>query len=76
MIAQLTMGQARNIAMDILVMSARTEMDAMLLRFCNEKLEHEEVGAQMMLLFREYRMELDQEKVEKSMSDPDTGEIK
>jgi hypothetical protein len=76
MIAQLSMAQARNIAMDILNMAARTEMDAMLLRFCDEELEHEEVGAKMMVLFREYRMKLDQEKVETSMQDPDTGEIK
>lgn len=33
MIAQLSMGQARKIAMDILVMCSRTEMDAMLHRF-------------------------------------------
>ena len=75
-IAQLSMAQARNVAMDILNMAARTEMDAMLLRFCDEKLEHEEVGAQMMQLFRDYRMQLDQEKVETAMQDPDTGEIK
>ena len=75
-VAQMTMAQARNVALDILQMSARTEMDAMLLRFCNEKLEHEEVGEQMMMLFSEYRMQLDQEKVERAHQDPDSGEIK
>lgn len=76
MIAQLSMAQAQNIAIDILRMAARTEMDSMVLRFCDQVLEHEEVGEKMMILFREYRAELDQEKVEKAMQDPDTGEIK
>lgn len=79
MIAQLSMGQARKIAMDMLVMCSRTEMDAMLHRFMREKFESEEAantGAAnaMMILFREYRAELDQEKVESGLTNPDTGE--
>jgi hypothetical protein len=76
MIAQMSMAQAHKVAMDILTMAARTEMDAMLLRFCSEKLENENAGQGMMVLFRDYRMELDQEKVEGMMQDPDSGEIK
>lgn len=74
MIAQLSMGQARKIAMDMLVMASRTEMDAMLHRFMREKMENVEAANGMMILFREYRAELDQEKVEGKMTDPDTGE--
>jgi hypothetical protein len=77
MIAQLSMAQARIIAMDILVMCSRTEMDAMLRRFCVEKLNlPAEAPDGMVMTFRDYRAELDQEKVERSMTDPDTGETK
>jgi hypothetical protein len=76
MIAQLSMAEAQSIAMDILVMAARTEMDAMLLKFASEELGHLEMGEVMMHTFREYRAKLDQEKVERGMSDPDTGEKK
>lgn len=74
MIAQLSMGQARKIAMDMLVMASRTEMDAMLHKFMREQIQNEKAGNQMMILFREYRAELDQEIVEGKMTDPDSGE--
>lgn len=73
MIAQLSMAQARKIAMDILVMSSRTEMDAMLHRFMREELENENAANHMMLCFRDYRAELDQEKVEGKLGGPDDG---
>jgi hypothetical protein len=76
MIAQLTMGQARNIAMDMLVMCSRSEMDAMIRKFFDEELEHPQMADVLMMKFRDYRAKLDQEKVERSMTDPDTGEIK
>jgi|SRR5215831_7490786 len=75
MIAQLSMGQARKIAMDILVMASRTEADAMLHLFL-QKLGLPQASAPLMMEFREFRAELDQEVVEGKMQDPDTGEIK
>lgn len=75
MIAQLSMSQARKIAMDILVMCSRTEADAMLHKFC-ELIGHPEASAPLMIEFREFRAQLDQEKVEGHLQDPDTGEIK
>lgn len=57
MIAQLTMRQARQIAMDMLVMCSRTEADAMLVKFFNKKVA-------LMQEFRDYRAELDDEKIE------------
>jgi len=74
MIAQLSVGQAVNIALDILRMTFRTEMDAMLWDFCRKQEFPEAAGAAMMMVFRDYRAKLDQEKIETKMSDPDTGE--
>lgn len=74
MIAQMSMGEARKIAMDILVMASRTEMDAMIVKFFT-KHEFPEGAAGLLLTdFRDYRAALDQEKVEGRMVDPDTGE--
>lgn len=64
LIAQLTMGQAQRIAMDILVMAARTEMDAMVLKFFNKAEFPEGAGASLMMALREFRAELDAEQVE------------
>jgi hypothetical protein len=73
MVAQLTMAQARSIAQDILVMASRTEADAMLWRFW-EKSELPIGGGQaLMMLFREFRSELDAEKVNKTEENPDAG---
>lgn len=63
LIAQLTMGQARQIAQDILVMCSRTEADAMLLEFF-EKKQLPEAGPVIMQEFREFRAKLDDEKIE------------
>jgi hypothetical protein len=67
MIAQLSMGEARQIALDMLVMSARAEMDAMVLSWVREFLPDETAGiaaAGMMQQFRDYRARLDDEKIE------------
>ena len=74
MIAQLSMGQARKIAMDILVMASRTEMDAMLHKFFREEFDKPEIANHAMVLFRDYRAELDQEKVEGKMDEPRNDE--
>jgi hypothetical protein len=75
-IAQLSMAEARNIAMDILQMCARTEADAMIWKFIHEEGLPEAAGAVLMQGFRDFRAKLDQEKIETSYSDPDTGEQK
>lgn len=76
MIAQLSMAQAQSIAMDILVMAARTEADAMIRKFFDKEEFPQGACDAVMLEFRDFRAALDQEKVEKSMTDPDTGETK
>ena len=75
-IAQLSMAQARHIAMDILVMCSRTEADAMILTFFKRNEFPDGAAEHLMQMFREYRMELDQEKIEASWHDPETGEEK
>lgn len=74
MIAQLSMAQARKIAMNILVMASRTEADAMIHQFFDKEEFPPEAGAAIMLGFRDFRHELDMEKVEGKEEDPDTGE--
>lgn len=76
MIAQLSMGQARQIAVDILTMAARTEADAMLIKFFDKLKFPEEAGALLMRDFRDYRAAIDQEKIEHGTEDPeeDSGE--
>jgi hypothetical protein len=65
LITQLTMSQARQIAMDILVQASRTEMDAMFHDFMRGQLRgSEEASAAAMQWFRNYRAGLDDEKVE------------
>lgn len=64
MIAQLSIAQAHSIARDILVMAARTEMDAMVLKFFSSNEFPEGAGAQLMLGLREFRAKLDDEAIE------------
>jgi hypothetical protein len=76
MIAQMSMAQARKIAMDMLVMCSRTEMDAMVIKFFSQPEFPEDAPGALLVAFRDFRAELDQEKVEGHMQDPDTGEIR
>ena len=68
MIAQLTMSQTRQIAMDMLVMAARTEADAMIHRFFEGK-GVSDLSTAIMQEFRDYRAELDADKAERSEDD-------
>lgn len=70
--SQLTMAQARNVAMDILQMCARTEADAMIHKYF-EEVGHPEISGQIMLGFREFRAKLDDEAVERERSNPEEG---
>ena len=58
LVIQLTMAQARQVAADILQMSARAEADALLVRFCEAK-DLQKLGAVLMDDFRDFRAELD-----------------
>jgi hypothetical protein len=64
MIAQLSMVQARQIAMDILVMASRTECDAMVLKFFSKFELPEQAAGAMLVEFRDFRAALDDEKLE------------
>ena len=64
MIAQLSMAQAHQVALDILVMSARTEADAMLLKFFARSEFPDEAAAHLMVMFRDFRADLDDEAVD------------
>lgn len=61
MIAQLSMSQTRQIAMDMLQMAARTEADAMLIEFFKRHEFPDEAAARLMQMFRDFRAELDAE---------------
>lgn len=75
MIAQLTMGEARQIALDILVQSARTEMDAMLVSWLVKDMDAPtEAAAAAMAHFRDFRAAADQEKVERTSDGSEAGE--
>lgn len=74
MIAQLTVAQARNVAHDILSAAHNAEADAMIIKFFGRlELPPAALGA-FMQEFRDFRFELEQEKVDTSRTDPDTGE--
>jgi hypothetical protein len=65
MIAQLTMAQAQQVARDILVMMARTEMDAMVLKFFSKQEFPQGAGAALMMELREFRAEQDADGTER-----------
>ena len=59
LIAQLDMVQARQVSADILQMAARTEADAMILKFFDKARFPDGAGAALMIAFRDFRAELD-----------------
>lgn len=74
MIAQLSVAQARNIAHDILTAAHNAEADAMIVRFFSKlELPESALGA-LMQEFRDFRFQLESEKLDTSRGDPDTGE--
>ena len=66
MIAQLSMSETRQIAMDMLVMASRTEADAMIHKFFSDNGLPAAAGALLMVKFRDFRAALDAEKAERS----------
>jgi hypothetical protein len=71
MIVQLSMNEARSVAMDILRMASRTEADAMILKFFDKAEFPNGAAAALMHDFREFRSELDAEEIQKRETDPD-----
>ena len=66
MIAQLSMSETRQIAMDMLVMASRTETDAMIVKFFSKFDLPKEAASGMLVEFRDFRAELDADEAERS----------
>jgi hypothetical protein len=66
MVAQFSISEARQVAMDILQMSARTEADAMILKFFKKAELPMGAAAALMAEFRDFRAELDAEEAERT----------
>lgn len=67
MIAQLSVSECRQIAMDMLNMAARTECDAMVLKFFKENIgAPDQASAEIMALFRDFRHQLDEDRAGRS----------
>lgn len=65
MLTQMSMAEARMVALDILQLAARAEADAMLLKFFEIEQLPEGVGVAMMANFRDFRAQLDAELVDR-----------
>jgi len=74
MIAQLTIAEARSIALDLMRAASYAEADAMLYGFFKKHDFPQQALGALMMDFRDFRHELDTERVETSHIDPDTGE--
>jgi hypothetical protein len=74
MIGQFSVAEARSVAADLYLAASRAEADAMILKFFDIQDFPEGAAAALMMEFRDFRHELDMEHVEKSESDPETGE--
>ena len=72
--AQITVAEAKKIAGDLLTTAARTEADAMVLRFFTHNQFPEGAAAALMQDFRYFRQMQDERPVEGTTVDPDTGE--
>jgi hypothetical protein len=75
-VAQLSIAEARKIALDLLRAASYAEADAMILRFFEKAELPENAAGALLVEFRDFRHGLDMEKVSGSVCDPDTGEQK
>jgi hypothetical protein len=71
-IAQLTIAEARNVALDLLRAASYAETDAMLVRFFKKHDLPEGGLAAVLMDFRDFRFELDREEVLTSYGKSDT----
>jgi hypothetical protein len=72
--AQLTIAEAHKVVLDLMKIAARTEADAMVLRFFSERQFPEGAGAAIMQEFRYFRQRQDDKPIEQMTVDPDSGE--
>lgn len=72
--AQLTIAEAHKIATDMLKVAARTEADAMVLRFFSDNQFPPGAGPAIMQEFRYFRQRQDDKEVESMTVDPESGE--
>lgn len=72
--AQLNIAEAHKIATDMLKVAARTEADAMVLRFFSDNQFPPGAGAAIMQEFRYFRQRQDDMEVESMTVDPESGE--
>lgn len=72
--AQLSIAEAKKIANDLYTLAARTEADAMILRFFSKSQFPEGAAAAIMVDFRYFRQTQDEKPVEANITDPDSGE--
>ena len=72
--AQLDIAEAKKIALDLLAVAARTEADAMILRFFSDNKFPEGAAAALMQEFRYFRQQQDEKPIDAFDVDPDTGE--
>ena len=70
---QLSVAEARSVAVDIFRQASRAEADAMIYKFFAEHDLPEAAAGKLMVEFRTFRSQLDQEAVESGESDPDGG---
>jgi hypothetical protein len=71
---QLSIAEAQKVARDLLMMAARTEADAMILKFFDKKDFPLGAAAAIMQDFRSFRQAQDDKPVEAMNVDPDSGE--
>jgi hypothetical protein len=73
-LSQLSIAEARKVALDILQLSARSEADAMIWKFFHKAEFPDGSVAALMHDFRDFRAALDDEAVTGTRVDPETGE--
>lgn len=68
---QCSMVEARNVSRDIESSCARAEADAIIWRFFSQNHFPQDAAAHLMVMFRDFRAQLDTEAMEKGIYDPD-----
>jgi hypothetical protein len=71
---QLSIAEAKKIANDLYTLASRTESDAMILRFFDQRGHPREAAAMLMKDFRFFRQSQDEKPVDANVTDPDSGE--
>jgi len=69
-IAQLSIAEAHKVALDILTQAARMEADAMIHKFFDKENFPPDAGIALMLEFRKFRLKLDEDYVEGTITTP------